>query len=37
MTPGGAQVCKLFPVAAASVPAPTSGQIIVVYDVGCSV
>jgi len=37
ITSGGTPVCRLFSVAAASVPAPTSGQSLVVYDVGCSV
>jgi hypothetical protein len=37
LTSGGNPACRLFSVAAASVPAPTSGQSFVVYDVGCSV
>lgn len=37
MASGGAQACRLFSVAASSVPAPTSGQTFVVYDVACSV
>ncbi|KAH9212411.1 hypothetical protein DL95DRAFT_391565 [Leptodontidium sp. 2 PMI_412] len=37
MTSNGAQQCRLFSVAATSVPAPTNGQSLVVYDVGCSV
>ncbi|KAE9373321.1 hypothetical protein N431DRAFT_338174 [Stipitochalara longipes BDJ] len=37
ITSGGSPVCKLFSVAAASVPAPANGQSLVVYDVGCSI
>lgn len=37
MTQGGPDVCRLFTVAAASVPAPGSGQNFAVYDIGCSV
>ena len=37
LTPGGADVCQLYAVPAASVPAPASGQSLQVYDVGCSV
>ncbi|KAF2466228.1 uncharacterized protein BDR25DRAFT_317651 [Lindgomyces ingoldianus] len=33
----GANVCRLFSVAASAVPAPTNGQSFQVYDVGCSV
>jgi hypothetical protein len=36
LTSGGNPACRLFNVPAASVPAPTSGQTFVVYDVGCS-
>ncbi|XTI96033.1 hypothetical protein V2W45_1450985 [Cenococcum geophilum] len=37
LTPGGADICRLYAVPAASVPAPASGQSLQVYDVGCSV
>ncbi|KAF4635522.1 hypothetical protein G7Y89_g2578 [Cudoniella acicularis] len=37
LSQGASPTCRLFSVAAASVPAPTSGQSLVVYDVGCSV
>jgi hypothetical protein len=33
----GANVCRLFSVAASNVPAPTNGQSFQVYDAGCSV
>jgi hypothetical protein len=36
LTSSGNPACRLFNVPAASVPAPTSGQTFVVYDVGCS-
>lgn len=36
-TSQGANICKLFSVAAASVPAPQSGQTFAVYDVECSI
>jgi hypothetical protein len=36
-TQGGSQSCRIFNVAASAVPAPASGQSVVVYDVGCSV
>jgi hypothetical protein len=37
LTQGGSPSCRLFNVAASAVPAPTNGQSVVVYDVGCSV
>ncbi|KAH7410907.1 hypothetical protein BKA64DRAFT_741542 [Cadophora sp. MPI-SDFR-AT-0126] len=37
MTSGGAQTCRLFSVAASSVPAPAKGQTFVVYDSACSI
>ncbi|OCL11099.1 hypothetical protein AOQ84DRAFT_201111 [Glonium stellatum] len=37
LTSGGGDVCRLYAVPAASVPAPASGQSLAVYDVGCSV
>ncbi|OBU00672.1 hypothetical protein VE01_01207 [Pseudogymnoascus verrucosus] len=36
-SPNGSPTCRLFSVAAASVPTSTSGQSFVVYDVGCSI
>ncbi|KAI0167860.1 hypothetical protein BJ166DRAFT_577425 [Pestalotiopsis sp. NC0098] len=34
-TTNGDNECRLFSVAASSIPAPTSGQSFVVYDIGC--
>ncbi|OCK92295.1 uncharacterized protein K441DRAFT_727520 [Cenococcum geophilum 1.58] len=35
-TPGGGNTCRLYKVPASQVPAPSSGQTLQVFDVGCS-